>query len=147
MQEIPENAADLAHLGHLHTPSITSGVDLRHINSKAWQFLRHDWKVRAWFQRVKAEVGLHTACYSLMKAGLPSLQAVVLLSITDSLIPNDMKHVFVQGPVGTGAGAEPALFPDVCEPFFNRVRAPLLFTGCSCCGQTGKSHHAPVFSI
>eukprot|EP00066_Takifugu_rubripes_P010520 XP_003978421.1 PREDICTED: cholesterol desaturase daf-36-like [Takifugu rubripes] len=46
IQEIPENAADLAHLGHLHTPSITSGVDLRHINSKTWQFLRHDWKVR-----------------------------------------------------------------------------------------------------
>lgn len=72
VQEIPENAADLAHLGHLHTPSITSGVDLRHINSKTWQFLRHDWKVRAWFQRAKAEIGLHSACYSLTKAELPT---------------------------------------------------------------------------
>nr|XP_046231822.1 cholesterol 7-desaturase nvd [Scatophagus argus] len=46
IQEIPENAADIAHLAHLHTPSIVSGVDLRHINSKTWEFLRHDWKVQ-----------------------------------------------------------------------------------------------------
>lgn len=146
MQEIPENAADLAHLGHLHTPIITSGVDLRHINSKTWQFLRHDWKVRARFQRVKAEVGPRTAWYSLTKAELPSSQAAESCCIiTDSLIPNDMKHVSIQGPVGTGAGAKPALLPDVCEAFFNRVWAPLPFTGSSCCGQTGKSHHAPIF--
>lgn len=49
LQEIPENAADLAHLAHLHTPSMTSGVDLRYINSKTWEFLRHDWKVSIWF--------------------------------------------------------------------------------------------------
>lgn len=48
-QEIPENAADLAHLSHLHTPSMTSGVDLRYINSKTWEFLRHDWKVSIQF--------------------------------------------------------------------------------------------------
>lgn len=45
LQEIPENAADVAHLGHLHTPSMTSGIDLRYTNSKTWEFLRHDWKV------------------------------------------------------------------------------------------------------
>lgn len=46
IQEIPENAADVAHLGHLHTPSMTSGVDLRYIHSKTWEFVRHDWKAR-----------------------------------------------------------------------------------------------------
>lgn len=46
LQEIPENAADIAHLAHLHTPAITSGVDLRYTNSRAWEFLRHDWKVK-----------------------------------------------------------------------------------------------------
>ncbi|KAM8828909.1 cholesterol 7-desaturase nvd isoform 2-T2 [Spinachia spinachia] len=45
IEEIPENAADIAHLTHLHTPAIASGVDLRYTNSKAWEFLRHDWKV------------------------------------------------------------------------------------------------------
>ncbi|KAF3848817.1 hypothetical protein F7725_015314 [Dissostichus mawsoni] len=44
--EIPENAADIAHLGHLHTPAIVSGVDLRYTNRKTWEFLRHDWKVQ-----------------------------------------------------------------------------------------------------
>lgn len=44
-QEIPENAADIAHLAHLHTPGIVSGVDLRYTNSKTWEFIRHDWKV------------------------------------------------------------------------------------------------------
>ncbi|KAJ4926556.1 hypothetical protein JOQ06_008729 [Pogonophryne albipinna] len=46
IQEIPENAADIAHLDHLHTPAIVSGVDLRYTNSKTWEFLRHDWKVQ-----------------------------------------------------------------------------------------------------
>lgn len=46
IQEIPENAADVAHLAHLHSPSMTSGVDLRYTNSKTWQFLRHDWKAQ-----------------------------------------------------------------------------------------------------
>ncbi|XP_077944358.1 cholesterol 7-desaturase nvd isoform X3 [Gasterosteus aculeatus] len=46
IEEIPENAADIAHLAHLHTPAITSGVDLRYTNSRAWEFLRHDWKVQ-----------------------------------------------------------------------------------------------------
>lgn len=53
-----------------------------------------------------------------------------------------MKHMFTQGPVGTRVGAKPALFSDVCETFFNRVWAPLLFNGYSCCGQTGKFYHA-----
>ncbi|XP_008289977.1 cholesterol desaturase daf-36 [Stegastes partitus] len=46
IQEIPENAADVAHLAHLHTPGMLSGVDLRYTNSKTWQFLRHDWKAQ-----------------------------------------------------------------------------------------------------
>ncbi|KAJ3605044.1 hypothetical protein NHX12_027095 [Muraenolepis orangiensis] len=46
IEEIPENAADIAHLAHLHTPGIVSGVDLRYTNSKTWEFIRHDWKVQ-----------------------------------------------------------------------------------------------------
>lgn len=45
IQEIPENAADIAHLGHLHEPGMISGVDLRYTKSRAWSFMKHDWKV------------------------------------------------------------------------------------------------------
>ncbi|XP_049594255.1 cholesterol 7-desaturase nvd isoform X2 [Syngnathus scovelli] len=46
IQEIPENAADLSHLTHLHKPGIVSGVDLRYTYSKAWEFVRHDWEAQ-----------------------------------------------------------------------------------------------------
>ncbi|KAM9323306.1 cholesterol 7-desaturase nvd-like [Pholidichthys leucotaenia] len=46
IQEIPENAADIAHLAHLHIPGMLSGADLRYTNNKMWKFIRHDWKVR-----------------------------------------------------------------------------------------------------
>ncbi|XP_037547892.1 cholesterol 7-desaturase nvd [Nematolebias whitei] len=45
IEEIPENAADVAHLGHLHIPGIVSGADLRYHYSKLWDFVRHGWKV------------------------------------------------------------------------------------------------------
>ncbi|XP_069097404.1 cholesterol 7-desaturase nvd-like isoform X1 [Pleurodeles waltl] len=46
IEEIPENAADIAHLSHLHAPGIVSGVDLRYTNSKLWDFVKHTWKVQ-----------------------------------------------------------------------------------------------------
>ncbi|XP_029469917.1 cholesterol 7-desaturase-like isoform X3 [Rhinatrema bivittatum] len=46
IEEIPENAADIAHLSHLHAPGIVSGVDLRYTNSKLWEFVKHTWKVQ-----------------------------------------------------------------------------------------------------
>ncbi|XP_061589460.1 cholesterol 7-desaturase nvd [Cololabis saira] len=46
IEEIPENAADIAHLNYLHTPGIASGVDLRYTHSKTWEFMRHNWKVQ-----------------------------------------------------------------------------------------------------
>ncbi|XP_028664572.1 cholesterol 7-desaturase nvd [Erpetoichthys calabaricus] len=45
IEEIPENAADVAHLGHLHRPVILSGTDLRFTFNKFWQILQHHWKV------------------------------------------------------------------------------------------------------
>ncbi|XP_017280965.1 cholesterol 7-desaturase [Kryptolebias marmoratus] len=45
IEEIPENAADIAHLGHLHIPGIVSGADLRYHYSRLWDFVRHRWKV------------------------------------------------------------------------------------------------------
>lgn len=46
IQEIPENAADVAHLTHLHSPAILSGTDLRNTRCRRWGFMRHDWKVQ-----------------------------------------------------------------------------------------------------
>ncbi|XP_078405784.1 cholesterol 7-desaturase nvd isoform X1 [Cetorhinus maximus] len=45
IQEIPENAADIAHLSHLHTPSMLSGSDLRYTRARLWNFAQHNWKV------------------------------------------------------------------------------------------------------
>uniref|UniRef100_A0A8V1A9B8 3-ketosteroid-9-alpha-monooxygenase oxygenase component-like C-terminal domain-containing protein n=1 Tax=Gallus gallus TaxID=9031 RepID=A0A8V1A9B8_CHICK len=44
MQEIPENAADTAHLAFLHGPAILSGSDLRYTKSRLWDFMKHVWK-------------------------------------------------------------------------------------------------------
>lgn len=42
-QEVPENGADIAHLGHLHGPSMVAGVDLRYTYSKLWSWCKHNW--------------------------------------------------------------------------------------------------------
>ncbi|XP_045597725.1 cholesterol 7-desaturase nvd isoform X2 [Procambarus clarkii] len=46
IQEIPENGADLAHLGHLHVPSVFKGSDLRYVfaNSQLFDFAKHTWR-------------------------------------------------------------------------------------------------------
>ncbi|XP_021269951.1 cholesterol 7-desaturase-like [Numida meleagris] len=44
IQEIPENAADSAHLAFLHGPAILSGSDLRYTKSRLWDFMKHVWK-------------------------------------------------------------------------------------------------------
>ncbi|XP_013885623.1 cholesterol desaturase daf-36 [Austrofundulus limnaeus] len=44
IQEIPENAADVTHLGHLHIPGFTSGADLRYHYSRLWEFMQHKWE-------------------------------------------------------------------------------------------------------
>ncbi|XP_075041595.1 cholesterol 7-desaturase nvd-like [Mixophyes fleayi] len=46
IEEIPENAADVAHLGFLHEPALLSGVDLRYTKSRRWDFFKHLWKVQ-----------------------------------------------------------------------------------------------------
>ncbi|OCT66861.1 cholesterol 7-desaturase nvd-like [Xenopus laevis] len=46
IEEIPENAADIAHLDFLHSPGILSGVDLRYTKSRIWDFVKHSWKVQ-----------------------------------------------------------------------------------------------------
>ncbi|KAM8934360.1 cholesterol 7-desaturase nvd-like [Pelodytes ibericus] len=46
IQEIPENAADIAHLSFLHEPGILSGTDLRYTKSKTWEFVKHSWEVQ-----------------------------------------------------------------------------------------------------
>ncbi|XP_026568371.1 cholesterol 7-desaturase-like [Pseudonaja textilis] len=44
IEEIPENAADVAHLSFLHNPSVLSGNDLRFTDNHCWAFFRHTWE-------------------------------------------------------------------------------------------------------
>ncbi|XP_066436107.1 cholesterol 7-desaturase nvd-like [Eleutherodactylus coqui] len=46
IEEIPENAADIAHLAVLHEPSILSGGDICYTKSRIWDFFTHTWKVQ-----------------------------------------------------------------------------------------------------
>ncbi|XP_034292210.1 cholesterol 7-desaturase nvd-like isoform X2 [Pantherophis guttatus] len=45
IEEIPENAADVAHLSFLHNPSVISGNDLRFTDNHRWAFFRHTWEI------------------------------------------------------------------------------------------------------
>lgn len=42
-QEVPENGADMQHLQCVHTPLMTSGIDLRYMWNKLWSFGSHFW--------------------------------------------------------------------------------------------------------
>lgn len=42
IQEVPENAADVAHLNYLHGPVLLNGTDLRYTDSR-FRFVRHEW--------------------------------------------------------------------------------------------------------
>lgn len=45
IQEMPENGADVAHLGHLHVPILFKGSDLRHVFARnlLLDFAKHTW--------------------------------------------------------------------------------------------------------
>ncbi|XP_071800149.1 cholesterol 7-desaturase nvd-like [Asterias amurensis] len=43
VEEVPENGADIAHLGHLHGPIMFLGRDLREIYNVFWSFAKHEW--------------------------------------------------------------------------------------------------------
>ncbi|XP_059174032.1 cholesterol 7-desaturase nvd-like [Physella acuta] len=47
IEEIPENGADVVHLGHVHGPVVTAGNDLRTMWNKRWAFASHHWTA-AW---------------------------------------------------------------------------------------------------
>eukprot|EP00118_Oscarella_pearsei_P028497 m.2291 g.2291 ORF g.2291 m.2291 type:complete len:461 (+) comp8548_c0_seq2:35-1417(+) len=43
VEEMPENAADIPHLDHLHRPIVFAGTDLKEMHTKKWEFLQHHW--------------------------------------------------------------------------------------------------------
>jgi cholesterol 7-dehydrogenase len=49
IEEIPDNGADIAHFGHLHSPIIAAGTDIRSIFQKKWNIFQHLW-VAEWAQ-------------------------------------------------------------------------------------------------
>lgn len=122
LKEIPENGADISHLAHLHTPGFASGVDLRYTNSKTWEFLRHDWKVRI----------------EHISFGFGVVESVQYMPVCTCCICMCVCGV---GSMGTRVGAQQALFSDVCETCFNGVWIPLASAGCSRCSQTGNTKY------
>ncbi|KAF6715727.1 Cholesterol desaturase daf-36 [Oryzias melastigma] len=98
IEEVAENAGDVAHLYHLHVPGIVSGVDLRYINNKLWEFLRHDWKVEWEGNKPDKHCSEMTLKHSLTvfgsNCGLLDL-TVVARQVGPSLVFLDFRHKFL----------------------------------------------------
>ncbi|XP_052821551.1 cholesterol 7-desaturase nvd [Octopus bimaculoides] len=43
IEEIPLNGADVIHLNQVHGPGLVAGVDLRHMYTRFWEFIKHIW--------------------------------------------------------------------------------------------------------
>ncbi|KAM6430857.1 cholesterol 7-desaturase nvd-like isoform 1-T1 [Liasis olivaceus] len=63
IEEIPENAADVAHLSFLHSPTVMSGNDLRYMDNCRWAFFRHSWEAE-W--QPESEPTSHCSCMLLI---------------------------------------------------------------------------------
>ncbi|CAL1541829.1 unnamed protein product [Lymnaea stagnalis] len=72
IEEIPENGADVVHLGHVHGPVMTAGNDLRTMWSKWWTFAEHKWTAQ-WEQCPEPDghIGQLHLTHNLNLFGLP----------------------------------------------------------------------------
>ncbi|KAK3891943.1 hypothetical protein Pcinc_004184 [Petrolisthes cinctipes] len=103
IQEIPENGADVAHLAHLHVPSIFKGADLRHIFTHSWlqDLAKHNWNGE-W--QVRAEPESHVAdlavkhSFSLLGGKLNVLN----MTVRAEQIGPGVVHLHFNTAVGSG---------------------------------------------
>lgn len=128
MQEIPENAADTAHLAFLHGPAILSGSDLRYTKSRLWDFMKHVWKVAprlpTWPHDVQSPPGqVAFLPLFLIPATFPPFRSHLFCisepsgctSSSCSALPSPFSHCLTvtspAGQVAARAGAPQALLP------------------------------------
>uniref|UniRef100_A0A8C7WZ86 cholesterol 7-desaturase n=1 Tax=Oryzias sinensis TaxID=183150 RepID=A0A8C7WZ86_9TELE len=98
IQEVAENAGDVAHLSHLHGPGAVGAWDLRYINSKVCEFLRHDWKVEWEANKPEKHCSEMNLKHSMTLFGshcsLMDMD-VVARQVGPSLVFLDFKHPFL----------------------------------------------------
>ncbi|ESN96223.1 hypothetical protein HELRODRAFT_107375 [Helobdella robusta] len=119
IEEIPENGADVAHLGQVHGPIMTAGIDLARTQNKWWSFTRHDW-AGCWNQNPDPElkhVGILDLHHKLILFGkhFPVLD----LKVQAQQIGPGLVHLMFDSPMfGKGAYIQ-TLTP--IEPLVQRV--------------------------
>lgn len=104
IQEVPENAADVAHLHYLHGPGLLDGTDLRttHGKNSKFNFLRHEWEA-SWAPE-KDEENKHLSVLNLVHRlklfgiGLPMLDLhVTATQVGPGLVYLTWKSFFGEG--------------------------------------------------
>ncbi|XP_061165165.1 cholesterol 7-desaturase nvd-like [Saccostrea echinata] len=102
IEEVPENGADVQHLQCVHTPLMTSGIDLRHMWNKLWSFGSHSW-LASWEAHPPPEehIGTMTLKHSLNLFGkqLSGLD----MDVKARQIGPGIVYLTFESPVGNGA--------------------------------------------
>lgn len=101
IEEIPENGADVSHLGQVHGPIIGAGIDLRYMWSKAWSFAQHHWTA-AWeaLPEPQAHIGQLKLTHSITVFGvrLPLFD----LNVTAQQIGPGVVYLMFESMFGNG---------------------------------------------
>ncbi|PVD22374.1 hypothetical protein C0Q70_18184 [Pomacea canaliculata] len=101
IEEVPENGADVCHLGQVHSPFIGAGIDLRYMWSKAWSFAQHIWHAQ-WEAKPDPDghIGVMRLTHNLSIFGfhLPFLNLnVVAQQIGPGVVYLDFESIFGRG--------------------------------------------------
>ena len=105
IQEIPENGADVAHLGHLHGPSLHFGSNLETVSEKADRnapsaMLQHQWEAQWASQEDQPHVGVSSITQDYLLFGRFPL---VKTTVRAEQIGPSLTHLFIETAVGKSA--------------------------------------------
>lgn len=102
IEEVPENGADVQHLKCVHTPLMTSGIDLRYMWNKLWSFGSHSWTA-SWEPHPAPEehIGTMTLTHCLYLFGKE--MNLIDMTVKARQIGPGIVYLTFQSPLGNGA--------------------------------------------
>jgi len=122
IQEIPENGADLAHLGLVHEAVLLAGTDITTMRNKIYEFGKHFWKAE-WKQDEEKHMGSLWLKHSLKLFGF-HLKAVDMKVRAQQIGPS-LVYLQFQTPFGEGVYIH-TVTPQ--EPLLQRLLHQMYFT-------------------
>ncbi|XP_078326033.1 cholesterol 7-desaturase nvd-like [Crassostrea virginica] len=101
IEDIPENGADLQHLDCVHSPLITSGIDLRQMWSALWSFGNHSWTAK-WEQNPapNEHIGTLQLTHSMNLFG--KAFRPIDMDVTAQQIGPGIVYLTFHSPIGSG---------------------------------------------